>query len=161
MEKFIEKRSIDTQVLINRLQTLQIGDKISYEELCRCIGADSVSRLRGPLDTARNRLLRDNRMEFGTIRGEGLVRLDDSQKIGKAQSNVAKIRRCANRGLVILQSVNYDILDKASQSKMNIASSHLGIISHATTNYATKKLAERVLANNGLVPPMIGLEAIK
>jgi len=161
MEKTIEKLGIDAQVLIDTLQKMEIGQKIEYSTLREAIGAKTDNALRGALFTARNRLMRDSRMVFGVIRGEGLVRLSDSEKIGKAYSSVNHIRRSAHRGLTILQSIDSDSLAKADLTKMNVAVSHLGILVHATTSNAGKKLSERVIANNGLVPPMVGMEILK
>lgn len=160
MKNIMAKLGIDTQVLIDTLKEIQVGGEIGYDELCSVIGR-SKKDLAGPLWAARNRLMRDLSMVFGTIRGQGLKRLSDSEKIGAASANIDGIRRAAKRGITIIQAVDTDNLEKQQVSTLNLTVSHLGILAYASSVKASGKINERVIANNGKIPLAITLDALK
>jgi hypothetical protein len=159
-KKVIQKLGIDAQVIINKMSPLQIGESIAYEDLSQAIGS-MVDGSSGSLSTARNRMLRDLGMVFGTIRGEGLRRLSDSEKIKVAYSKVESVKRTTHRGLTIAQTIDPTTLGKEESSRLNLTISHLGILAHASTAKAGKRIEGRIMSNNGLVPPAVGLELLK
>lgn len=156
----IEKIGIDAQVIIDRLKNTEYGEVVSYSELCEMIGR-KMKELPGPLGTARNRLMRDSSMVFGVVRGIGLKRLNDAEKIGFASANIDRVRRSANRGITVLQSINVDNLEKVDVSKLNLTYSHLGVLAYVSSGKARDKIEQKVIANNGKVPAGITLDALR
>ena len=63
--------SADARLLMQHLDTLNIGDITTYDELSKIISRD-VKTVLFALKTAEKRLLRDAGKVFGVIRGVGI-----------------------------------------------------------------------------------------
>jgi len=98
------KRSADTDALM--LALAGINNDVSYKLLAQ--QADlPVSRTKQLLPSARRALLRERKIVFGVLRGYGLKRLDESEKIDASDDVKKRIRRAAGRGLRVLGAFNF------------------------------------------------------
>jgi hypothetical protein len=84
-----------SQRLIKRLAEVPEGETISYKELTGIAGKDVKGEGRYMLETARRALRREQNMEFGAVRGEGVKRLTDSDVAELGPASVSKVRRSA------------------------------------------------------------------
>lgn len=124
--------SIDSTLLAKRLTSAAVGDTVPYGELSALIGRDVCNGARGCLTSARHRLLRESHMLFDPVRGEGLRRLNDVEKVGAGTDGTyAKVRRVCARGRQIVAAVDdYAALPPEAQQRYNAGLSVLGILQH-------------------------------
>ena len=99
-KKTIAEISVDARLLHQRLQSVGVGETVSWEELSQVIGRDVTagSKGYGPLSTARKRALNDDGMVFDAIPKVGLKRLTDAEIVNTGQATVDKVRRAARKG---------------------------------------------------------------
>lgn len=86
-------RSIDTDILVQRLMNTQPGDIVGYDEMRDLIGRDVQGDARSVLESARTILERDVSIVTGTIRGVGIQHLTDTDTILTGQASINHIRR--------------------------------------------------------------------
>lgn len=86
-------RSIDTDVLVQRLINTQPGDTVGYAELSQLVGRDVQGDARSVLDSARAILERDANIVTGTVRGVGIRHLTDTDTINTGQLTIEHVRR--------------------------------------------------------------------
>ena len=77
---------------------------VSYKSICKVAGKP-LEEIRQTLSNARRYLERDEGIVFATIKGEGLRRLSDSEKVQSAANFSRAIHRTAGRGLQRLDAV--------------------------------------------------------
>lgn len=88
-----------TLALVARLKVSPVGAIVTYDELSAAIGSDvRQPKGRGWLYGARTVLLRDDGIVFSPVRGVGLQRLTDHEKVASGQDALRRIRRTARRG---------------------------------------------------------------
>ena len=159
--RVVKQMGIDAQVLIERLRVVNIGETIPYVVLSEAIGRDVRGHGYGSLNTARNRLCRDEGIVFGTVTGVGLKRLDDSGKVKEAGEGINAIRRAADRHLLIARAAEYDSLSDDDKKKYNATMSHLGVLRAAATSAAQKRIVAKVENSKGMLPVGVTLETLK
>lgn len=125
------KLSIDTQTLIRRLETAEIGDVIAYHELTKLIDKDVQTEARGAMDSARRVLMREKQIVFDCIRGIGLLRLSDSQITETSATFVKQARKKADKGIKTLSCANYEKLTDDQRKEHNAGAAILGFIKMA------------------------------
>lgn len=109
------------------LRNLQAGETISYMNLSKQSGFD-VLKNRSYLTSARRHLQHEERIVFGTIRGEGLKRMVDSEIAKTGNAVLRKVNRAARRGVNTLSCINdYAALSQEEQIRHNSAMSLLGV----------------------------------
>ena len=106
------ERSPDTDAVINVLRG--VNSEISYKDAAQRSGLGIV-RLKQVLRSARN-ALRSDGIIFGTIIGEGLRRLTDTDKVRKPEAFKKRVMRGAGRELKDLATINdFGALSKTDQ----------------------------------------------
>lgn len=145
-EIVINEISIYSQQLIDLLGQKEINEVVSYEEMSNLIGVDIQSaKGRGYLSTARKRLLKDEKMVFGTIRKEGVKRLDDETVVKTAGRNYLTSMR--KRGRVAYQkntSVDYHALSDTGKIDHQCTMTILGLMNHITSRSSVHKIHQTV-----------------
>jgi hypothetical protein len=119
------ERSPDTDAVIDALRGC--NNEISYRDLARQSGL-TLGRAKQVLASAR-RALRADKILFGTIRGEGLRRLTDSDKVKKPEAFKKRVFRGAGRELKDLATIaNFGALEKVEQHSCTINRTVLNVL---------------------------------
>src|SRR5262245_54309878 len=110
------ERSPDTDATVDVLQA--VNGEIAYADLARRAGL-SLKRLMQVLPSAR-RIHRNTGILFGVIRGVGLKRMSDSDKVRKPEAFKQRVFRGAGRELKDLGHINYEPLSQTEQHSVTI-----------------------------------------
>lgn len=164
MKNTIFKMSIDTMALIKYLtEKKDENGLITYQELSEVIGRDIQKEARGCLKTAQNRLLNDEGISFGVIRGEGIRKLSQEEVVDASDAPIMRSRRLAKRGFARLTKgiQDFENLPREKQIKHNVAASIFGMINHMTKAKSIQKLIPAVEKASGILPVMKTIEAFK
>ena len=107
------ERSADTDAVMIALRGC--NNEISYTDLARQAGM-AVGRAKQVLSSARRALRSESGILFGTIRGEGLRRLTDTDKVKKPEAFKKRVFRGAGREIKDLATIsNFEHLTKSNQ----------------------------------------------
>jgi hypothetical protein len=137
--------SVDTRTLADFLAKVPIGGFVSYANLSDAIGRNTQSEARPALQSARNLVQRDHGIVFDCIRGEGMKRLNDLEKVDTSDKVTAAIRRKSRKGIKVLATVeNFDAMPTHARVKHNTSMSLFALVEHASKPSQLKKLAARV-----------------
>lgn len=142
-------KSADTLIIEQRLRACSVGDIVTYTELSKLLGRDVREHCRGNLTTALKSLAAD-RLIFGTITGEGMQRLDDSQKLATVDSMLQRSRRAAKRVLTRLSVTDFAALDADGQKKHLVLSAAAGAVELLASQKAQKTISTQV--SNSVLP---------
>ena len=119
---FIGRTLAETELLIQFLQSAEIGQVITYQQMKEACKEDVQAR-NTILATARRNLLKPpHRMVFGTIQGVGIKRLSDEEIPDVGIAAAKRSRNIARRGVKSLQCA--DVSNMTPETK----------IRHITTN---------------------------
>jgi len=161
MNKTIKQISIESQLVIERLLNTEEGDVVTYDELSTVIGRD-IRLNRYCLHTAINKLLREHQIYFSAVRGVGVKRCNDPEKVDAGTSFVPRIRRMAKKGVRITLSVrDYAKMEKEMQTQHNAQVSLLGAIGAISAAPKLKAIAAKVQEAQEKLPLAKTLEALK
>lgn len=145
-EKTNHEISIFSQELINCLSQVEINGVISYDDISNYIGVDVTKpKGRGYLNTARNRLLKDEQILFSPIRGIGLKRLADEEianNIGKAY--LKSIRNKTRKTYYENTSVDFNNLSSNARINHQCTLTMLALMKHVTDRKQLKKIENAV-----------------
>lgn len=83
----------------------QTNGTISYDAITKSVGAD-LEDIRPTLTNVRRYLERDEGIVFETVRGEGLRRLTDAEKVQSASRFTQRIHRTAGLGVQRIGAVS-------------------------------------------------------
>jgi len=159
--EIVKQCSIDSQTLIKELRKLNVGEIMTYKSMSESIGRDVLQR-RHVISTARNRLLNDEKIVFGTVAGIGIKRLGDNEMVGVSATSIKTIRRASLRGLKVAACADEENLSVDQRKSLMATISHLGVLRHASSPTAHKKIEQSVVQNNtGLIPEGIALDVLK
>ena len=115
-ESFIGRTLAETELLIKHLQTAEIGQVITYQEMKEACKEDVQIR-HTILATSRRTLLKPpHRMVFGTIAGVGIKRLSDEEIPDVGIAAVKRSRNVARKGHKSLQCA--DVAKMAPDTKI-------------------------------------------
>jgi hypothetical protein len=158
----IPELSVDVQVLMKHLQQVAIGETVTYDSLSSLIRRDVQRAARHLLDSARNRLERDEHVLFAPVIGVGLKRLDDVGVVATGQRGIQHIRRAARKVTRRLTQCvqHYDQLPAEQQRTHNLALAQAGVLAHMTQSGVEKRIASKVPDVASTVPARF-LEAVK
>jgi hypothetical protein len=132
-ERTIKDASVDTQIIFDRLVKVAVGETVPYSELSALVGRDVQHAARGNMESARNMAMREHRMVFDAVWGEGLKRLDDQGIVGTGKRALDRIRRKARRSAKTLSCVaDFAALPNEAKIKHNATVSILGVLAHMT-----------------------------
>lgn len=130
------ERSPDTDAVINILQGC--NQEISYGELASRAGL-SPERVKSILPTART-VLRKTGVLFGCIRGYGLNRLTDADKVKKPEAFKRRVVRGAGREIKDLTTISaFDKLSKVEQHNVTLNRTILGAIRQSAAVKPTRE----------------------
>ena len=134
------ERSPDTEAVIVALRGC--NNEISYRDLARQ-AALSLARTKQVLNSARRALRSEGGILFGVIRGEGLRRLTDSDKVKKPEAFKKRVFRGAGRELKDLGTIaNFGALEKVEQHSCTINRTVLSVLrQQANVKPKSKKTA--------------------
>lgn len=151
--------SMDSRAIEDRLKKCAIGDEVSYADLSALIGRD-VAYERGAMASARRRLMRDQQMVFGVIRGIGLKRLGDEEIVGTGESVNTHIRRTARRAARQMSCVqDFGAMTENKQTQHNMWLSLFGALTAVTRAQSVKRLAANVKEFKASLPLAKTLES--
>lgn len=137
------KAGVDAQTITKFLEEIPVGAIATYEEISRLIN-DDIQANRGPMETARRILLRENQIVFGAVHGIGLKRLDATEIVEQEQGTVIKVRRATTRAMKRLASADFDSLPPPEQGRHRLVSATLGAIAVCSGKKAQNKLSQRI-----------------
>ena len=158
-KRTIPEASSDTRFLYQRLIKVEAGETITYDELSKEIGRN-VRKARYLLASARRMALSNDRVVFGTIRGVGLRRMDNSGIVGSVESRTKRIRNQARKGLKELGCVDGE-LSRDDTVKHNVGVSVFSVLSEITKPKSIKRLEGKVEATQASLPLAKTLDAFK
>ncbi len=155
----------DTGFLRDRLLEVPEPDgQISWEELADCVG--KKVRPGGPayssLCSARRIVARDHGIEFVTIRGIGLQRLDDSGIAHSGEFFRRKLRRVTLKGLRVFANLrNYSELTNEDQVLYNVSASTFGVIHFMIKPKQQKRIEAAITQSQSMLPVSKTLQLFK
>lgn len=151
--------SADTRLLRQALSRVAVGATISYESLSAEI-SKPVSGSFAALHSARDSLLRHDRIVFSVIRGEGLKRLDDREIISAGDEDVSAIRRKSRKALRKLTAIaDYNALSPADQLRHTATVSIFAAVADMATDKGVKKVEATAQGRSGELPIALTLSA--
>jgi hypothetical protein len=158
-KRAVPELSVDTQVLERLLRQAAIGAVVTYAEMAKAIGRDVQDGARHLMQSARRRLLAQDRIVFGVVINVGLKRLDDHGVVGTAAGRLKHIRRTATAGAREMGSVqDFAALPNDEKIRHNMALGVYGVLRHVTKE---KTLAKLAAATGEKLPLAKMLEAVK
>jgi hypothetical protein len=161
MARTIQQISVDAQILVKTLSEVKIGQEITYEQLSKEIGRDLRNGCSGILQTARNRVFRDHGIHFCVIRGVGLRRSDNHDKVIAASSRFKRVKTQSRKGIAELASVDYEQLSNEDRVKHNSALAQWSVFQHMLTPKAEKLLSKKISEAGIAIPIAKTLELFK
>jgi hypothetical protein len=136
--------SLDARILYDRLSKAEVGDTLTYKELSDLIGRDVANGARGVLNTARRMAIREDRIVFGVITAEGLIRLGDSDIVAAQETQISRVRRLSRRALRSLACAKFENLDNDKRVEFNTRMAHLGTLAALSSGRAIKRIEAKV-----------------
>jgi hypothetical protein len=124
------ERSADTDAVIVALRGC--NNEISYKDMAKHAGL-TLLRAKQVLPSARRALRAENGVLFGVIRGEGLRRLTDADKVKKPEAFKKRVFRGAGREIKDLGTISYDNLSKSDQHSVTTNRTVLNVIRQQAT----------------------------
>jgi hypothetical protein len=117
--KVIGTVSFETTAIVERLRkATPEAPFVPYTELSALIGKDVQTDGRHNLEAAKNIVLRENGINFGTVWNEGAKLLDDRERVSTGEGIKDRIRRIARKGYRSVTSVqNFDALPMEAKVK--------------------------------------------
>lgn len=137
--KAMFERSPDTARVIEALRG--VNDEISYRELAKRSEL-SERRLKECLASARRYILREDRATFGIIRGYGIRRLSNAEKVDDGEHDLKKIYRQSGRMNKKLLTTEYGTLNKEQQHRLTTLRTCNSIISMNSRTVKRKETAK-------------------
>lgn len=163
--KTIPSISVEAQTLLKRLLRAAIGEIVTYDELSQLIGRDvrpSAHRAYVMLVTAKKKALAEQNYHFEAVRGVGLKRCSDAEKVDGAQAYLGRARTAATKAARVATSVDdFEGLSSEMQIKHNMLLSQAGLIRQATDARTAKKIANVVKTQQSVLPPALMLQAFR
>lgn len=161
-KKTIREVTVESRLLYQRLQKMEVGELITYSELSNIIGRDVQDNGRGSLNTARRMCEREDQKTFGVITNEGLKCLNGSEVISTAEYTAGHIKRTSRRALKRLNCVgDMNQLSNDEIIKMNTYASLMGAFVVMGKESNVKKLSSAVEKTQDQLPYTKTLEAFK
>ena len=155
------RRSIDTQMVIDRLRAAAPGELVTYRELSDIIGRDVADGARHVLQSATRALQKHRQMVFAAVTRQGVRRLDDAGIVDMGGAAIKRIGRAARRAGVTLGCANFDNLDDGRRVKHNATLSYFGVVEAISKKGAIAKIESRVEKTRQALPLAKTLEAFK
>jgi hypothetical protein len=144
--------SADTRLLRQELAKVKVGETISYEKLSAAI-SKNVSGGTASLQSARNSLLKNDRIVFAVVRCVGLQRLGDEEIVDASQARRDSIRRGAKRAAREITCVaDYSSLSAPKQLLHTAALSVFTAIAEMSSDKGVERVKGAAQGRSGELP---------
>lgn len=143
-EKLHLERSWETDVLVETLLAVPVGETISYQQLSEACGQNVQGEARGKLVSALSILERDHSVLFDSVRAFGYQRCTPTGVVKKATGAIRRIHRSAKRGLVRTECISADErqqLEATDRLKLDTGKTILTQLARVTDNHSQKKIS--------------------
>lgn len=147
------ERVLETSLLVDFLLEHQADSMIGYAAMNAHIRGDVCGSDRSRLTSARRIIIKEHGIVFGTVRREGIRRLDDTQKIDEAESALPRMAGLARRAKTKLATVNYDRLSAADKLRHQTKMATFFAAHEMARKTAQQRLADGIRARNNQLPP--------
>jgi hypothetical protein len=157
------KRSIETDLLINHYDGMEVGDVTTYKEIEEACGAD-IRKNWGIHGTATRRLLVDKSKRFETVKTVGVQRLDQSEVIDKSKHGMKRAHRALKRerDKLVYGVTDPDKLTDTQRQDYNTQRSIFEVTIHASKKKTIEKVKRIVCeAGSNPLPVQKTIEALK
>lgn len=121
---------IEVEALLRILSDLPLRETAPYEQLSEAVGY-SVQERPFALMKARKRFEESSGLRLGTVKGEGVRKLDATAIVGIGADARRKIARKAKAQAARLSGLKYNDIDRGTQQRIDAERSLLGAISSA------------------------------
>lgn len=159
-KRSIPEMSVDTRVLIERLKKVEVGEFVSYQELSDLVGRNVQGNAYGNLSTARHRLEMDEEMQFGTVRSQGLRRLDALGVMGGTDGAIHQCHKKMSKEARRLARIDPSGLEPDKKPELHLKAAHVQVLAYQTAPKVQRKL-ESKLKDSESLPMSKMLEAVK
>lgn len=132
--------SADARLLMQHLAKTSVGQTVKYEELSAVISRPVAGSF-GALRTALRRLLRDENMVFGAVKGIGIKRLNDVEIVAEGGAAAVAIRRKASRSIERQMKVDFSKLPREAQSRFTAQVSVMASVAMMTRDKSLDRVA--------------------
>lgn len=146
--KKINETTIDTQLLYQKLITLEPGETAEYDELSKIISRNVQLYGMQFIYTAEKMALRDHRMVFVTVKNVGIRRLlnDEIPEI-IGRTAIRRIRKESKRSAKKIVAADFATLTNESKIQHNMSLSVLGAFAQMTNTKTIKAIKHEIQAN--------------
>jgi hypothetical protein len=138
----IFQMSADARLLIQRMQKVEVGETITYEELGAAI-SKPVDGSTSALRTALLRLLRDHDHVFSCVHKVGFKRLNDGEIVAEGGQEAEKIRRKAKRSVERQLKADFAKLSREQQGRFTAQVSIMSSIAFISSGKQIDKISEK------------------
>jgi hypothetical protein len=155
--------SVHSENLISFLKDKQIGEVIPYEVLSELIDMDITSPTgRGYLNTAKRRLVKDEKMVFGTVRTVGIKLLSDEEVANTTGKSYIKSVRTKGRDAYHKNtSVEYEKLSGDAKINHQCTMTILALMNHVTSKRSLRQIENKVTETQIQIDQRQVLELLK
>lgn len=136
------ERQIEIDRLCKSLETLSIGQTVTYADLSSACGRNVQTEANFSLMAARRRVEERDGVRLETIRSVGIRRLDTEGIVGIGSAVRLRIRRAAKRGYQRLTGIRHNDITPEIQVRIDAERSLLGAISSLSSDTARKASSE-------------------
>ena len=126
----IGRASVEAQELAKFLETAEVGDVYTYQQLNQHAKCD-VQLRNTVLQTAQRIVQRQHKMVFDTIVGVGIKRLSDDEIPDVGESSIKRSRNIAKKGMRALECANLANMNSETKVKAITAKTILGLFSQS------------------------------
>jgi hypothetical protein len=133
--------SADARLLMQHLSKVSVGQVVTYDEMSNVVSRP-ISGTSTSLRTALKRLMRDQGMIFGVIRGKGFKRLDDAEIVAEGGKATDIIRRRAKHAIERQSKADFGKLNREQQGRYTAQVSILAATAFMTTERQVARIAE-------------------
>ena len=138
----MEQQSLERQLISRRLETMKVGEVITFEQLSELVSADVKTKRRHCLVSAMKTLQERSGIVFKSVHNIGYERIDDSKIIETATDSISKVRRCAERGSAVLACADYENLTESDKKVYSTNAAMLGFMEQFSTSKTMKQLSK-------------------
>jgi hypothetical protein len=135
--------SAASRFMIQKLETVEIGQTVTYEELSAAAG-EPVSGGNPALQTAIRRLRRDKDMVFAVIRKIGVKLLRDTETVDYASSYQSRVRHIARKSFEIGSKVDFATLPQQYQMKQSANASIMATLAQMTSSAKVMEIEKKM-----------------
>lgn len=126
----IGRASVEAQELAKFLETAEVGDVFTYQQLNQHAKCD-VQLRNTVLQTAKRIVQRQHKMVFDTIVGVGIKRLSDEEIPDVGQASIKRSRNIAKKGMRTLECADLSKLTPETKVKAITTKTILGLFSQS------------------------------